>query len=164
MTKIPEGVQTDFNRDTLARDFMRDLYDYWCEARGGASIPPVSAIDPMRLPRSCLPHLSVLEVEPSPFRLRPRLMGTALVVQLGTDLTGRYLDEIPGMAKQLVRMEWCARAQQPYVTETGITFAPNDYKRYQVLILPFGDAEHGVQRIVGAFCFPDAPKQSPFRL
>ena len=163
MSQIPEGVSIDFSRDSLAADFLRDFYDYWCAARGGAAMAPVSAIDPMRLPRSCLPHLSVLEIEPSPFRLRPRLMGTTLVEQLGADLTGRYLDEVPGMAKQLARMEWCARSGQPYLAGDSITFAPNDFRRYQVLILPFGDAEHGVQRIVGAFCFPDAPKTSPFQ-
>lgn len=163
MTKTPEGIRTDFSRSSLAADFMRELYDYWCETRCYEPIPPVSAIDPMRLPRSCLPHLSVLEVEPSPFRLRARLMGTVLVQQLGADLTGRYFDEVPGMSKQLDRMAWCARTQQPYVAETGITFAPNDFKRYQVLILPFGDKEHGVERIVGAFSFPDDPKSYPFQ-
>jgi len=153
MGGTPEGLQTDFSRDSLARDYAKELYDYWCEARGAARLPPVDALDPTKLPRSCLPYLSVLEVEDSPLRLRSRLVGTALVDQIGVNQTGRYIDEQPGMEAQRARLEWCVREKRPYLTDAALSFAPNDYKRYQVLILPFGDSERGVQRVVGVFCF-----------
>jgi len=158
MAEMPEGLQGDFSRDALLGDHMRALYDFWCEARGSARIPPASAIDPMRLPRNCLPHLSVLEVEQAPFRLRSRLSGTALVEQFGHDPTGRYLDELPAIAAQLARMEWCVREQRPYLAEAVLSFAPKNFKRYQILVLPFGDPETGVTRLVGGFSFPDDTK------
>jgi len=161
MVEPPTGVQTNFSRDLLKCAFMRDLYDYWRSASGSEGMPPLSAIDPIRLPRSCLPHLSILEVEQSPFRLRSRLNGTGLVEQLGTDFTGRYLDEVPGLAQQIARMEWCVREKRPYVAESALTFGPNNHKHYQVLILPFGGPGSGVQRVMGAFCFPDDKKSTP---
>lgn len=153
LVELPEKIRIDFAPDDLQSDYMRALHEYWNAARGAADLPPVSAIDPMLLPRACLPYLSVLEVEQAPFRLRSRLSGTALVAQFGTDFTGRYLDELPGMDAQLTRMKWCVETRHPYVVEDKLTFAPKDYKLYQTLILPFGDPEAGVQRIVGVFTF-----------
>jgi hypothetical protein len=146
-------LQTDIRDDALKQDYARDLFHYWCGARGEAAIPPLSAIDPVRLPRACLPYISVLEVEQSPLRLRSRLTGSALVDQLGLNQTGHYLDEYPGMAGQIERMAWSVREQRPYLVEDELTFGPHDYKRYQVLVLPFGDPGCGVQRLVGSFCF-----------
>lgn len=153
MDDPPEGLRATFCREDLPVDHMRAAYDYWLAARGAAVVPPVSALDPMLLPRGSLPYLSVLEVEQAPFRLRSRLTGTALVDHLGINQTGHYLDEIPGIARQLARMEWCVHAQQPYLAEDKLTFAPKDYKRYHVLILPFGDPGRGVERLVGVFGF-----------
>ncbi len=146
-------LQPNISRDSLRQDYARDLFDYWCEARGTAVMPPLSAIDPIRMPRACLPYISVLEVEQSPLRLRARLSGEALVDQLGLNQTGHYLDEYPGMTAQIERMMWCVREQRPYLVEDELTFGPNDHKRYQVLVLPFGDPGCGVQRLVGTFCF-----------
>ncbi|WP_193367859.1 PAS domain-containing protein [Pelagibius marinus] len=153
MSKPLVKLQTEIHRDALRQDYAGDLFTYWCEARGPAVMPPLSAIDPVRLPRACLPYISVLDVERSPFRLRARLTGSALVDQFGLNQTGHYLDEFPGMTAQIERMEWCVREQCPYLAEDELTFGPNDYKRYQVLVLPFGDPGCGVQRLVGTFCF-----------
>lgn len=162
MTSPPDKMQTDFSPADLQPDYMRALYDYWNAARGAADMPPASAIDPMLLPRGCLPYLSVLEVEQAPFRLRSRLCGTALVAQFGVDFTGSHLDETPGMDEQIARMEWCVRTRRPYVVEDKLTFSPRDYKRYHVLILPFGDAGQGVQRVVGAFAFEKSDSSPPW--
>jgi len=148
-------LQTDIRDDALRQDYARVLFAYWREACGPAVMPPLCAIDPTRLPRACLPYISVLEVEQSPFRLHARLNGSALVDQLGLNQTGHYLDEYPGMTAQIERMAWCVREQHPYLVEDELTFGPNDYKRYQVLVLPFGDPERGVQRLIGMFCFMD---------
>ena len=153
MTTLPDKLQAVFSRDCLAEDYARAFFDYWREACGGAPMPPVAALDPMRLPKACLPYMSVLEVEAGTQRLRSRLVGTALVEQLGHNLTGRYLDETPVAGPQVERLMWCVREQRPYLSEDDTTFAPNDYKRYQVLIVPFGDPGAGVQRVVGVFCF-----------
>jgi hypothetical protein len=153
MSAIPSGLSIDFTRDALAEDYAKSLFDYWCEARGTASMPPVDAIDPTRLPVSCLPYLSLLEVEQAPLRLRSRLTGTALIEHWGVNQAGQYLDEIPGTSVQLARLEYCVRAQRPTLSNSRVTFAPNDHKIYQSLVLPFGDPDYGVQRLLGVFSF-----------
>ena len=153
MSELPAGLQADFTRDSLAEDYAKALFDYWHAVCGPNALPPLSAIDPTRLPSSCLSYLSVLDVERDPLRLKSRLTGTALVEQLGMSQAGRYLDELPGTAAQLRRLAWCVQRQRPFVASSTLTFAPNDHKRYQAVVLPFGDAQAGVQRIVGAFCF-----------
>lgn len=155
MTDLPAKLKSRFTRECLAEDYARQFFDYWCAARSGQVMPPVSALDPMLLPRACLPYLSVLEVETEPLRLRARLVGTAVAEQIGMNQTGCYLDELPGAASQEERLLWCVREQRPYLAEDDITFAPNNYKRYQCLIVPFGDPTVGVERVVGVFCFPE---------
>lgn len=100
--------------------------------------------------------MAVLDVQLSPLRFRTRLTGTRVVDELGVDHTGRYLDELSGMAEQIERIAWCACERRPYLSEARVSFAPNSYKRYNVLTLPFGD-DAGVRRIVFVFSFPDAP-------
>jgi hypothetical protein len=153
MGELPEKLQPDFSRDALSQDYMRALYDYWCQARGDVTLPPLAALDPLRLPVAALPYLAVLEVEPSPLRFRSRLTGTRVVEALGVDHTGLYMDEIPGTTEQLQRMAWCVRTRRPYLVDATITFAPHDYKRYQTLALPFSDASLEVRRILFVFAF-----------
>lgn len=155
MSERPENLQDQFSRDALSPAFLRAAYDYWCENRKAGGLPPTDAIDPTRLPRECLPHIVILDVEPSPLRFRFRLSGTKVVEGLGVDYTGVYLDEIPGIAEQLERISWCAREGCAYLSESLITFAPNNFKRYQVLGLPFGNGALGVQRIVFVFSFQE---------
>ena len=165
MEELPEKLQPDFTRDSLSQEYMRALYDYWCQARGAAALPPVAALDAMRLPIAALPYLAVLEVEPSPLRFRARLIGTRVAEALGVDHTGLYMDEIPGTTEQLQRMTWCARTRRPYLVDASITFAPRDYKRYQTLALPFGDASLDVRRILFVFAFlePEGGAAPPHR-
>lgn len=153
MNDRPSGLSTDFTRDSLGEDYAKEVFDYWLEARGTAMLPPTAAIDPTRLPSDCLPYLSLLEVEQEPLRLRSRLTGTALAEYWGTNQTGQYLDEIPGTSIQLARLEWCVREQRPTLSNSKVTFAPNDHKHYQSLVLPFGDPGFGVQRLLGVFSF-----------
>jgi len=74
----------------------------------------------------------------------------------GVDHTGLYLDEIPGMTAQIERISWSARSGRPYLSETTVSFAPNAYKRHQVLTLPFGNAPPRVERIMFVFDFQES--------
>lgn len=152
MTERPDDQQDPISRERLEPDHLRAAYDYWCAARGMQPLPPVAALDPTLLPRGCLPWLGVVEVEGEPPRYRSRVVGTAVAEALGIDHTGRYLDEIPGMASQLVRIDRCRRDRRPYLAEAEVTFAPHDFRRYRSLTLPFGGPE-GVQRLVFVFAF-----------
>ncbi|WP_193367860.1 PAS domain-containing protein [Pelagibius marinus] len=149
----PENLQDKIGRENLSADHMRAAYDYWWQTRGELELPPADAIDPLRMPRACLPFIVILEVEASPLRFRCRLTGTRVVDSLGVDLTGLYIDELPNIEKPLARMAWCVRERRPYLVEDAVTFAPNDYRRYRTMALPFGDGGQGVERIVFVFDF-----------
>ncbi len=149
----PDNLQDKFGREILSAAHMCAAYDYWCDNRGNLELPPADAIDPLRMPRACLPFIVILEVEDPPLRFRCRLTGTEVVNSLGVDLTGLYIDELPEIAKQLARMEWCVRKRQPYLVEDAVTFAPHDYRRYCTMALPFGGGGQGVERIVFVFDF-----------
>lgn len=154
---LPKGLKDHFTEHDLPPGYMQASFAFWQDMRQQAGLPPVNAIDPTRLPRECLPHMALLEVQSSPLRFRTRLAGTRVVEALGIDHTGCYLDEIAGMTEQIERITWCACERRPYLSEARVSSAPNDYKHCNVLTLPFGDNAVGVQRIVFVFSFPESP-------
>ncbi len=84
------------------------LYDYWrVLPRQGRTLPPRAAFDAFDIP-AMLGSLWLLDIEREPVRLRYRLFGTHIVLAIGSDVTGAYLDEMPmseaGRATLFARM------------------------------------------------------------
>lgn len=71
---------------------LREFAAYWEGKRHGESLPVAAAMDPTEIPH-LLPYLVIAQIEPAPFRVRYRLVGTRLVEAHGADYTNRYLDE-----------------------------------------------------------------------
>jgi hypothetical protein len=69
------------------------LNDWWISNRGVDGLPDRRAFDPAAF-RTLMPNLVVVEIEPDPFRVRYRLVGTRVAQFTGFDFTGRYLDEL----------------------------------------------------------------------
>ena len=149
----PEEIKTDFTIQTLLHDRFRALYTYWNEMRKSESMPPVSAIDPLLMPRSALPFLSVIEVFGDPPRLRFRLQGTQLVEVIGRDYTWQFLDDVRGAEQQTTRIRWCMSEGRPYMVEAAVTWGAQNYRSYCSLNLPFGTEDDGVSRITSVFTF-----------
>lgn len=149
----PASLYADFTMDDLPHSRMQALFKYWLDARRDAAMPPISAIDPLQLPRKPLPFLSMLEVVGAPPRFLIRLLGTQLVEVIGRDLTRRYLDEIEGMDQPVARSQWCLAHGRPYLAEAPLSWSQQHYKTYSSLNLPFGDTTQGVRRIVSVFAF-----------
>jgi len=99
-------VWTEIERSSSP--MARRLYRWWIEHRGpvasggvvsggvvsgGADIPDRDALHPEDL-LPILPNILISELEPDPFRVRYRLVGTRVVTVVGFDFTGRYLDEL----------------------------------------------------------------------
>ncbi|MBI1773773.1 MAG: PAS domain-containing protein [Proteobacteria bacterium] len=92
-------------RDGIGDETLTALFDYWRGLARGRSLPSRADVDPVRIPRQALAHAMLIDVEwpepprQPPFRLRFRLMGTAVVASregiTPQDATGCYLDEIP---------------------------------------------------------------------
>jgi hypothetical protein len=71
----------------------RALHAWWLAQRGPSGIPDRAAFDPAAF-TPLMPNLMVVDVEPEPFRIRYRLVGTRVAEFTGNDFTGRYLDEL----------------------------------------------------------------------
>ena len=71
---------------------IRSLHRWWIDKAAG-DLPDRADFDPADFKR-LFPNLFIADVEPQPFRIRYRLMGTRAIEATGMDLTGRYLDEL----------------------------------------------------------------------
>ncbi|HJT07881.1 MAG TPA: PAS domain-containing protein [Stellaceae bacterium] len=68
------------------------LYRYWLSIHPAEGLPGRQHFDPVDVP-DLLPGIWLLDVQHKPFRLRYRLVGTAIVEAVGREVTGRWLDE-----------------------------------------------------------------------
>lgn len=118
------------------------LYDYWRSLpRAGRKLPPRAAFDAFAFP-SMLGSLWLLDIEREPLRLRYRLFGTHIVLAIGSDVTGAYLDEMPmseaGRATLFARM--AVSIDQRLATHARarpILNHSENWAEIETLILPF---------------------------
>ncbi len=73
---------------------VRRLYDYWRARRGARPFPSRDDIDPVSF-GFALGRVSLVEVLENPRRFRYRLVSTTLTKNLGYEMTGKFLDEMP---------------------------------------------------------------------
>lgn len=87
---------------------LRGVYAYWRGVHPPVGLPGRQHIDPQAL-RKFLPYIWLIDIEREPFRLRYRLIGTAVVHVLGKDMTGQWFDE--AHPEPASRTSYLARAQ-----------------------------------------------------
>jgi hypothetical protein len=92
---VPEGFTTfDPNHPPQLRSSRcTALLRYWTGLRGGRAFPSWADIDPNRF-KPILPHIMVTAIEPAPFRVFYRLVGTEIARFAKFDFTGRYADAL----------------------------------------------------------------------
>ncbi|TDQ80849.1 PAS domain-containing protein [Dongia mobilis] len=78
---------------------IAQVRDYWRAQCRDGRFPRRGDIDPLGL-RGVLPYLSIMEFAPptprgDPFRIKFRLVGSELARFYGSEVTGKWLDEIP---------------------------------------------------------------------
>jgi hypothetical protein len=134
------GIE-DMNPGVPLDPDIAEIYDYWCEAAPDRRLPGRQHIDPTTLPARLLPSIWLLDVQREPFRLRYRLVGTAIVEAMRADPTGKFLDDAHPHVKQ--RAEFFERYER--VVRTGIPsrrrgiaqlWIHADYREIENLILP----------------------------
>jgi hypothetical protein len=107
----------------IASPVIRAVDGYWRGKRGMRAMPAWSDIDPAELVK-LLPNLIVVAIEPEPFRVRYRLVGTKIVEFRG-EVTGLYLDSIPWTtpaAKEKVQESFArvVASRQPLFAEVDV--------------------------------------------
>tara|TARA_E500000318_G_scaffold55810_1_gene51850 strand:- start:19441 stop:20064 length:624 start_codon:yes stop_codon:yes gene_type:complete len=146
-----ENPSPGFSTDDLASDGQRALYEYWQAARGNAALPPKTTLDPVELPRQCLPSLAVVEpVEGNDFRIR--IIGTGVRSAVGKDITGQQVSQIDGPEGTLDRLRRCRDMETADYASGPATWASGRHKFFTSLMLPFGSPGH-IERILIALHF-----------
>jgi hypothetical protein len=74
---------------------VHSLHRWWAANKGPAGLPDRSNFDPLDH-KHILANMMISELEPDPFRVRYRLVGTKVASTTGFDFTGRYLDDLLG--------------------------------------------------------------------
>jgi hypothetical protein len=127
----------------------RFLLDYWHECRGDAAMPPVSAIDPVRI-QPALGRVAVLEPVEDGHDFRYRLFGTIMAAVSGFDLTGKLLSTHPSSI--YVVSFTMALYRATLVKRAPVLSSYTPVARYAAfwerLMLPFAGADGGVARIL----------------
>lgn len=154
-----------FSTNDLTSDAQRAMYEYWQTARGNASLPPKSTLDPVELPRGSLPSLAVIEpVDGSDFRVR--IVGTEVHSAVGRNITGKRVSQIDGAEDALDRFRQCHDMETACYTSGPATWASGLQKFFTSLMLPFGSPGH-IERILIVLQFthhmPASQSTHPFQ-
>lgn len=127
---------TDPTAEDLRSDKLRWLLDFWNELRGTREMPARADFSPADMV-SCLPNISLVDVEYNPQRFRTRLVGTGIVEESGIDLTGKYYDQMPNPEGIISRGAWVVKNRKPcYATGLPLVWASRDFNSYSVLVMP----------------------------
>lgn len=123
---------------SLASEGFSQLHDYWFRLwsnRGG--LPRKGDFDPLEA-SALLGYLAWAEIEREPFRVRYRMVGTALNDLAGGEMTGKYVDELysPAIRKDLLNaFRRVSETGEPHVDETGVAWPLSLHVSW--ILLPF---------------------------
>jgi hypothetical protein len=126
----------------------RFLLEYWRAERQGA-LPPISAIDPIRM-RPALGRILIIEPVDEGRDFRYRLFGTHIAAISGYDMTGKLLSVHP-LAPELICFAFALYLSlmarpEPVMTLNVPPMAP--FTRWERIVLPFGSADGKATRFV----------------
>ena len=139
MTDLPEGVHRFVESGQARFPSTARLFDYWRNSRRDGIPIRRTEIDPVAL-RDVLPFLLLGDIEPAPFRVLFRLVGTAVAAFSRQDFSGRYLDELVYSARDSLDWTDCYRFVHaehcPVVGVNHLHFADERVTSYEFAILP----------------------------
>ena len=138
---------------------LKAVYAYWLSKKGAAPAPPRSAIRPEEI-ASLLPNIVLLDVVGAPPRFRIRLFGTGLVAAYGTDITGKFMDEIDLDAvggEVLAQLERAVQEVRPQIYRLAYTkTGDRRHLEYERIWLPLSPDGKTVTMLLGAFAVETA--------
>lgn len=134
-------------------DRLNGLLGYWAGKRQGRRFPARADFDPLEL-KPLLGHLLMVDVVRGPeaeLRFRYRLFGSEFVFYHGSDMTGRWLDDIanPGFRNELLEL------YRSVVNHGEIRTMSYDYiigdrrHRFQAVLLPLAADGKTVNIVLG---------------
>lgn len=134
--------------DTAAENpHTKELYAFWksvCPAQGG--LPAAEALDPVALPRACLPYLILLDIERDPLVFRYRLTGTMIDHVQNRNLSGTTVDQHEPVAMRRLLVEDLTHMVEtgtPHYTRLFFKNATGHLRHVSALRMPFADVAGG---------------------
>jgi hypothetical protein len=139
MTILPAGVERFTDMAQARMPSTRKLLAYWHDTcRDGVPLRRTE-IDPAAL-RDILPFILLGDIEPAPFRVLFRLIGTGVADFSRQDFSGKYLDELVYDARDSVDWSDCYRfvhgVRAGVIGVNELHFADGRVTAYEFAILP----------------------------
>src|SRR5215469_3916463 len=134
---------------TQVRSLHLGLYEYWLTKRGSRAMPARSDLDPAEIPQ-LLPHLLIVEKVAERFRYR--LVGTAVVQEVGRDLTGDFVgsyvsDPEPAASMRAIYMRAFTRLQ-PVFAAGRFNLKSGAIHNMSLLVLPLSNDGTHVNMVI----------------
>jgi hypothetical protein len=140
---------------TIDEDLPRHARSFWDRVRGSRSMPDLSDIDPVEMPRSILPHVFLINVLENPRRYAYRLAGTRVEEHLGP-LKGKTLDDLHfGAETPDILRQYDDTVSHRTPTECSHDFTGVDRRQYRYtrLLMPLSPNDKDVQWLFGIVLF-----------
>lgn len=142
MSNPTDIMKLNFLKEDIPWEHGRDLFTLWQSKRKNARWPTRGAITPMEM-KPYLEHVMLIDVERDPLDFRVRLSGTGYRWYMPYDPTGTRIQDMPNGNDIFARFSRLLELKQPYLgLNMPLMWATVDYKRFDVLVLPFGDAHN----------------------
>jgi hypothetical protein len=130
---------------------LKRLFDLWRGKRHGARIPRRADFDPLEM-RDLLGSLLIVRSLPEIYDFRFTLMGTHIVDESGRETTGHLVTEtFEDQAVELFR--FLRDRAQPVRVHGQFYWRNQDYKGFEVVLLPFAGEDGAVDGFIGAMDF-----------
>jgi hypothetical protein len=127
------------------------LYHYWLEKCGDRGMPLRSDIDPITIPRTSLPGISLIDVVQDDRRYVYRLVGTGDVEVRGNDPTGKSVLEgffAPSADDALACYDRVVATRAPLLDPMPFTAPSGKFVTEETLFLPLSEDGINVSKIL----------------
>lgn len=144
---------------SLHRPRLQRLLQYWQDKRGSRAMPGRNDIDPLDIPWM-LGDISLVEVHrpAACLRYRFRLIGSRVAERLGYDMTGKWLEDLPGPDYRAYLIEAFGEvvARGMPLTERPNMVIDHSVLHYEILRMPLATDGRNPDMLLLAVDFADA--------
>lgn len=118
----------------MVGDGTRPLSECWQQALACQSMPARADFDPLTIPKISIGQYGFVGSILGPQRLQICLIGTAVTVMLGEDLTGVFVDELAKSTKPVTCpcIETAASREPTAFQDEYTKFAPRVHRKYMM--------------------------------
>jgi hypothetical protein len=137
----------------LSDPLLTALFEHWKRLKGERLAPARKELRPEKLPFGVLPQIYMMDVVAGPpLRFRYRLAGTGVVREFGSELTGKFADEVDlDMVSREIIAEYqrVVATAEPAASNWSYVKKDGRHLRYEHVILPLSDDGKTVNILLG---------------